>query len=147
MEKREKLDKLKYITMEMKNGNYSVLGNNISNGTVFKIHFRGNLEEDLFEKGFLYIPKGSGIKEHTHINDVELYRLIDGTLSVGGEEMDSNMCFIGESHNIDNVSQDTFIETFKVSKKYLDSLGYDYTLDKVKTLTKTYERLENEIGL
>lgn len=147
MEKREKLDKLKYITMEIKYGNYTILSDNISNGTVFKIHFRGNLEEDLFEKGFLYIAKGSGIKKHTHTNDIELYRLIDGDLSVGGEEMNYNMCFIGESHNIDIVSQDTFIETFKVSKKYLDSLGNDYTDNKVKTLIKTYERLENEINL
>ncbi len=147
MELKERIEKLKYIALEMKNGNYTILGDNISNGTVFKIHFRGNLGKDFFEKGFLFIPEGSGIKEHTHTNDIELYRLIDGSLSVGGEFMDSNMCFIGESHNIDTAIQDTFIETFKVSKKYLDLLGDDYTLDKVKTLVRTYIRTEYEIGL
>lgn len=147
MNKQEKIEKLKFIYFALTNKDYEKLGDNISEGNVFKIHFRGNLEEDNFEKGFLFIPKGSSIKKHTHTNDVELYRLITGELSVSGEKMNDNMCFIGESHNIDKVSRDTFIETFKVSKKYLDTLGKDYTEEKEKTLIKIYSRLEDEIGL
>ena len=147
MDKKERIEKLKYIAFALSHDDYQMLGDNISEGNVFKVHFRGNLEKDNFEKGFLFIPKGSSIKKHTHTNDVELYRLITGELSVFGKKMNDNMCFIGESHNIDKVSRDTFIETFKVSKKYLDTLGKDYTEEKEKTLIKIYSRLEDEIGL
>lgn len=147
MNKKEKIEKLEYITMSLEIGNYILLNEAISTGKVFKIPFRGNLEEDMFESNFLYIPKGSSIKVHKHTNDVELYRLIKGTLVVDGKEMNINICFIGESHSIDKVSEDTFIETFKVSKKYLDSLGKDYTDNKVKTLIKSYHRLESELSL
>ena len=147
MNKKEKIEKLEYITMSLEIGNYILLNEAISTGKVFKIPFRGNLEEDMFESNFLYIPKGSSIKVHKNTNDVELYRLIKGSLVVDGKEMNINICFIGESHSIDKVSEDTFIETFKVSKKYLDSLGKDYTDNKVKTLIKSYHRLESELSL
>lgn len=147
MDKKEKIQKLKYISMSLMNGNYSLLGNTISEGKVFKIPFRGNLEEDMFEKGFLFIPKGSSIKMHKHINDIELYLLIRGDLSVKGQEVSENMCFLGEEHNIDPVSSDTFIETFKISKKYLDKVSDEYNQDRVKVLCKVYSRLENEISL
>ena len=147
MDKKEKIEKLKYICMELRSGNYTVLSDSISIGPVYKIHFRGSLDEDLFEKGFLYIPKGSGIKIHKHVNDIELYRLISGSLSVMGKEDDSNMCFIGEEHNIDVVDRDTFIETFKLNKKYLDKIGFESDNDKEETFVKTYKRLENEISL
>lgn len=147
MKKEEKIEKLEYISMEMENGNYTILNDSISKGTVFKIPFRGDLEEDNFEIGYLYIPKGSAIKKHVHTNDIEMYRLIDGILSVDGIKQCNNMCFIGESHNIDKVECDTFIETFKVNKKYLDSIFSEYTTDKEKTLIKVYNRVENELSI
>ena len=147
MELKEAVDKLQYIRMEIESGNYSILNNSISNGIVYKIHFRGDLNTDYYESGFLFIPKGSGIKKHTHINDIELYRLIDGTLSVLGKTTLDNMCFIGDTHNIDCCNTDTFIETFKVSKEYLNKINFEDSSDKSKSLIKIYNRINMELSL
>ena len=96
-----------------------VLPETIAIGTVYKIHYFGDLERNGFEIGYLYIPKGSGIKLHKHVADIERYKKIIGELVVNGEKCDINICLIGKSHGIAPVSQDTIVSTCKVTKKYL----------------------------
>jgi len=96
------------------------LPDTIASGIVLKIHCEGNLEVDGYENGFLVLTPGSEIKEHTHINDIEKYIVLTGKLSVRNEEMNENLCFIGERHNIDKVYELTVIKTLKISKKLLD---------------------------
>lgn len=95
---------------------YEILPDKIATGTVFKIHIEGDLKEDGYEKGLLYLTEGSSIKPHTHTNDVEQYTLQEGTLSINGISTDTNRCYIGQSHQIDPVTQNTIIKTLKISK-------------------------------
>lgn len=121
------LDKLWYdeITISFANkaiedGNYTVLPDSIAIGNVYKVSYEGNLLVDGFEKGFLFIPKGSGIKEHEHRDDIEQYTLISGELKIDGEDMHVNRCMIGEKHKIDPVSVNTAVKTLKISKKLIE---------------------------
>ena len=147
MDKDKIEERLEYIAMELQRRNYKILDDSISQGNVYKISFRGNLDVNMFEHSFLYLPKGSSIKTHKHTEDIELYLLIRGSLSVFGEKVNENMCFLGEEHNIDPVEEDTFIETFKLSKKYLEKVSSEYKKNKEKLLSKTYNRLEYELSL
>lgn len=111
--------KLEFIKEQIENNNYIVLPDTISINTVYKINYTGNLNYDGYELGFLFIPNGSGIKEHTHLNDIEQYKLLSGSLSVKGIISNSNQCLISDSHNIDVVNEDTFIETYKINKQFI----------------------------
>ena len=121
---------LDYVFEQIENGCYTILPNNIATGKVFKIKYDGNLDKDGYERGFLVLPIGSGIKEHTHTKDIEQYMIISGGLSINGENMLLNECFIGDSHSIDAVSDLTIIRTIKISKELYE----EYCNQKVKTI-------------
>ena len=113
------MEEVVFIREIMKQKEYMVLPETIAIGTVYKIHYFGDLERNGFEIGYLYIPKGSGIKLHKHVADIERYKKIIGELVVNGEKCDINICLIGKSHGLAPVSQDTIVSTCKVTKKYL----------------------------
>lgn len=113
------MDKEGYVLEAIKNGYFEMLSNNIAIGVVYKIPFSGNLISNGIEKSFLYIPAGSGIKYHPHFQDIEVYRIIRGNLSVYGKETEINICGFGASHGIDVVTQDTIIETCKMNELFL----------------------------
>lgn len=106
----------KYINGCLQDGLYTKLPDTIAINTVYKIPYSGSLTDDGYEIGFLYIPVGSGIKEHTHINDVERYLCVQGDLRVKGESCNNNICLLDQSHDITEVTYDTIIQTCKVSK-------------------------------
>jgi len=118
--KLSKKQKLEFIKEQIKNNNFTVLPDNISINNVYKINYTGNLNYDGYEIGFLFIPNGSGIKEHIHEDDIEQYKLLLGNLSINGKMINENQCLVGDAHNIDVVSEDTFIETYKISKKFIN---------------------------
>lgn len=109
-----------YVMDKINKGEYSLVSEKLAIGKVYKVLLEGNLDIDGYEKGFLMLPKGSGIKKHTHINDVERYEIVNGVLSVFGNVVDVNICNINESHNIDVVDVDTIVSTYKVTKNYID---------------------------
>ncbi len=111
---------LNFVFEQINKRNFQVLPQSIATGPVFKITYDGNLENNLYERGFLVIPKGSSIKSHQHISDVEQYTLLTGDLSINGISMDVNECFIGQSHSIDPAAELTIIKTIKISNKNLD---------------------------
>lgn len=121
---------------KIENKEYTILPESIAIGTVYKILIHGNLDQDGYEIGYLYLPKGSGIKEHFHINDIELYSLIKGTLKVNNIEMDNNICVLNEKHSIDIVPTDTIIRTFKISKKYLENNNYVQSIETFEKVLK-----------
>ena len=77
----------------------------------------------MYEVGYLYLPKSSGIKEHKHTNDIERYKLISGVLRVFNFPSTNNICPLNHVHCIDPVPEDTIIETCKISKTYLNKLS------------------------
>ena len=112
-------EKIKFILDELKNNNYIILSNTISEGLVYKIHYKGDLNTTGYERGFLVLTKGSSIKEHIHTKEVEKYKLLLGKLSINGKEQKENICLLNESHMIDKVDEVTIIETFKMAKELL----------------------------
>lgn len=129
---------INYIKEKISNQEYSILPDTIAIGQVYKITEFGSLDVEGYEKGYLYLPIGSGIKKHTHINDIEKYTKIQGVLSVFGIKQQTNTCFINESHCIDIVNEDTIIKTFKISKEYLKEIPNPQSED-------IFELLENKI--
>ena len=127
-------DKIKFVRESISNENYMILPETIAIGLVYKIVYQGSLSENGYEKGFLFIPRGSGIKEHKHIDDVEQYNLIAGILSVKGEKTNTNNCLLNETHNIDIVTEDTIIETIKISKQLIEQSN-NKTKEQIKKLT------------
>ena len=112
-----KIEKLNFVKEQLGNSHFILLPNTIAINNVYKINYCGDLNIDGFELGFLYLPVDSGILKHTHINDIEQYKLIHGILSVNGIKQNINYCLINESHNIDIVKTPTIIETYKVKCK------------------------------
>ena len=113
------VEKLSYIQKQIENNNYKILPDSIAEGTVYKIHYSGDLDKDGYEVGFLYLIHGTSIKEHIHTNDIEMYKPLVGTLSVLGEEVPINYCLFDEKHNIDKVTGVLIVETVKLSREYL----------------------------
>ena len=113
---------LDFVYHQINNRNFQILPETISTGPIFKILFESNLAKDGYEKGFLVIPKGSSIKEHTHIEDIEEYNLLTGNLSIKGENMNKNRCFNLEKHSIDHVSEFTVIKTIKIKNELISNL-------------------------
>ena len=109
-----------YISKQFKEGNYIVLPDTISIGNVYKIIYEGGIEEYGYEKAYLYIPTGSGIKKHTHKSDVERYTLIYGIMSIDGVCNLENECLIGDSHSIDIVDEDTVVKTLKITNELIN---------------------------
>lgn len=112
----------KMIKRKLASKEYSLVSEKLAIGEVYKIHKFGSLEEDGFEIGYLYLPAGTGIKEHEHTEDIERYRLVSGVLRVFGFPSTSNICLLNHVHCIDQVPVDTIIETCKISKEYLQQM-------------------------
>lgn len=107
--------------LELINDNmYSLVPETLAINNVYKLSVLGNVNENGYEYGYLYIPKGSGIKVHTHINDIEEYALIEGMLYVSGVSVTSNICLINDSHNIDVCEVDSLIRYTKVRKDVMN---------------------------
>ena len=113
-----KNEEIKYVYQQLETGNYTLLPNNIAIGKVYKIPYYGNLVTDGLEIGYLYLEKNSGIKEHPHIDNIERYQLLQGTLAVAGEKCTQNICFLNQKHSIDPVSEPTIIQTCKINALY-----------------------------
>ena len=108
----------------------TILDDSIAEGLVYKISIEGNLNDDGFEIGFLYLTAGSSIKKPRHINESERYILGSGKLSVDGKSMIENECEVGEFHNIDRVPVDTLICTYKQKEKVKKLLPSTYFANK-----------------
>jgi len=121
---------ISYVLEQIENGNYTILPNSISNGKVLKIIYDGNIDNDGYERGYLVLPYGSSINEHTHTNSIEQYMIISGGLAINGENMLINECFIGDTHSIDPVLDLTIIRTIKISKELYE----EYCNQRVKTI-------------
>lgn len=116
---------LNFVFEQINNRNFKMLPDTLASGPVFKITYDGDLEKDLYERGFLVIPKGSSINEHLHTSDIEQYTLLTGNLSINGVSMNVNECLIGESHSIDPVSELTIIKTIKISNKLMNQIQHN----------------------
>ena len=122
------IEKEKFILNKIQRREYTLLPTSIAIGIVFEIPICGNLEEDGFERSFIYLPKGSSIKKHPHVSEIEKYTLVKGSLKIEGEPVSSDICDLGCSHGIDTVDTDTIVETCKISDKYL-LCGYQKNMD------------------
>lgn len=109
------------IKEKINNNEYSLVPDKIAIGEVIKIHIKGDLNIDGYETGYLYLRPNTGIKEHEHINDIERYKLITGTLKVQGINTNLNICNINKKHNIDIVDIETIIEYTKINKDKIDN--------------------------
>lgn len=110
-------DVLMYVVSQISSKNYIILSDYMADGLVYKIPLVGNLKEEGYEMGYLYLPVSSGIKEHMHINNtVERYRLINGELKVNGNSELVNICDLEDSHSVDKVEKPTLIEYCKVNR-------------------------------
>lgn len=116
------MNNIRSIREQIENGNFTTLPEEMAIGTVYQIPFYGSLDEDGIELGYLFLPKGSGIKYHQHTDGIERYKLLFGDLSVNLIDTTSNICLLGDFHNIDPVREDTIIQTCNVSKYALDML-------------------------
>lgn len=116
-------DEIKYVYSKLREGNYEILSNDIAIGKVYKITSYGDLEKDGFELGYLYLKKGSGIREHYHEDNIERYQLLYGTLTVSGEACTQNICLLHQKHSIQPVCTDTIVQTFKINSLYYHKLS------------------------
>lgn len=105
---------LKEIKRRIDEGEFIYVPSEMAIGKAKKIVLEGPIHLKGCEYGYLYLEPGSGIKEHTHTTDVEKYELVNGTLSVKGEKMSTNICLLNESHNIDAVDELTIVKYTKV---------------------------------
>lgn len=115
----KKCEKIEYVRRAIIDGNYTILPSDVANGTVYKVWLSGNLQEEGIERGFLYIPAGSGIRLHSHQNDIEIYQLIMGQLCMDEEPLSINICGLNNCHSIKPVKEDTIIETCKINEIFL----------------------------
>lgn len=113
-------EEIEFVNEQIENKNYVVLPDTIAIGNVYKVPSFGSLDKEGYEVGYLYLPPGSGIKTHTHINDVERYKLLCGRLSINEKHSDTNICTLNNSHCIDVVLEPTVIQTCKVNRLYTD---------------------------
>lgn len=95
--------------------------------------------------GYLYIPKGSSILLHEHTADMERYKSIMGNLSVKENLCKTNVCLLGNTHNIDEVLYDTIIETCKVKMDYLKSTSILFDSNFFDTLIQQKLLKENAL--
>lgn len=121
-------EKLSYVRGKIESGEYILLSDSMAIGPVYKIPCYGELDKDGFEIAFLYVPSGSGIRQHFHEKDAERYKLISGELKIDGKLVDENICHSQTlPHNIDVCSCDTIIETCKVGEPYLNHMRLSIT--------------------
>lgn len=110
-----------YVKERINNGNYESLSSNIAINDVSKIKCFGNLENKGYEHGFLYLPYGSGIKNHIHTENIEMYRLIHGDNNCITNKLE--ICLLENNHQINIVNCDTIIETFKLNKNIIKDIN------------------------
>lgn len=132
------MDEIEFVKEQLNIGNYVLLDEKITIGSVYKVNFFGSLKNDGLEISYLYLPKGSGIKLHTHVDNLERYLLICGSLKVNSKQVEYDICTLNKSHNIAPVSEDTIIQTCKIGKH---NLSYLYNInngsfDNIVNLTK-----------
>ena len=108
-----------YIKEKIAKGEITTLPSHLAKGVVYKISYEGNLLVDGYEKGFLFIPVGSGIRNHKHTNEIEQYTCLCGELVINGEKVKENRCFLNETHSIDVTNVNTAVRTLKISKKLI----------------------------
>lgn len=80
----------------------------IVNGKVYKLSGKGSIKNDGYEKNYLFLFKGSSVKEHVHKNEKEHYKQV----SAKGEKY-MGFCDINQSHCIPEVSENTLVKTYK----------------------------------
>ncbi len=86
----------------------ALLDKSIANGKVYRLSGKGSLNVDGYEKAYLFLFKGSSIKNHVHKNEKEHYKQItnEGEKHIG-------FCDINESHSIPEVLENTLVKTYK----------------------------------
>lgn len=109
-----------YVKNRIENDKFTILPNELTKGNVIKIKGFGSLNIEGYEHGFLYLPKGSSVKFHEHINEIEMYKLNSGDKNA----LNSNceICLLDTSHGINTVECDTIIETFKLNKNIIEQI-------------------------
>lgn len=85
------------------------LDSDICDGDVYKILEDGNLKEDGYEKGYLFLMEESSILLHYHYNEKEHYKCIFGD----NTSISKNFCDINSSHEITSVNTNTIVRTYK----------------------------------
>lgn len=136
-----------YVEQSIKMKNFQILPSEIATGNVAKITYCGNLEQDGYEYGFLYLPKGSSILEHKHTDNIEMYKIIEGELSVNGKEVSTQICLINCTHNIDPVSCKTIVETLKINKRLSKKNNQNDINQELKNkLDAVYSEIENVLS-
>ncbi|MBQ9318042.1 MAG: hypothetical protein IJR82_00180 [Bacilli bacterium] len=108
------LFKNEYVTKCLIEHKFEQLSDNRAFGRVYQIPGYGNLDVNGFEHRFLFIHQGSGVYEHEHTKEIELYKRVSGDYY-----FPNGVCLLGQSHQIEPVKSTTIIETFK-----LDRCGY-----------------------
>ena len=106
---------IEYVRRMIEMNRYTLLPSSVAVGNVYKIVYEGNIDALGYEKGFLYLPKGTGIKEHVHNTSAERYTLLCGEMNINGQSSLKDDCLLGGSHSVSVVDRDTIIKTLKVS--------------------------------
>ncbi len=91
----------------------SMLPKDIAVGDILKIRISGDIRIDNEEWGYLFLPKGTRILPHKHIDDMEKYELQYGKILINGKEANSNICFPGKEHSIDMALENSLIKYSK----------------------------------
>lgn len=112
------LFKNEYVTKCLIEHKFEQLGNERAFGRVYQIPGYGSLDVNGFEHRFLFLHKGSGVYEHKHGSEIELYKRVSGDY-----DFPDGICLLGKSHQIEAVKSTTIIETFKLCRS-----GYDNTI-------------------
>ena len=81
----------------------TILSNNIAQGIILRIHFKGCLKEDGYEIGVLLMGKNSRILKHSHKNFIEIYQSYNESVINGNENF--NICELGNYHYAVNNTQ------------------------------------------
>ena len=135
-----KLFKNEFVTNSLIKHNFNYLSKDKAIGKVLQIPGYGKLHINGFEHGFLLIEAGSGILEHIHDTNIELYNRISGDNSFQG-----GICLINESHKIELLSITTIVETFKVDKSIINYNDINILNSKLKEILLTKLYLLNNI--
>ena len=139
--KSQLLDNVKkqFVERKINKEEYIKLPKSISKGNVLRISGYGDLEEDYFQHGFLYMQEGSEINSHLYFNNIELYRLISGDIKIN-----EKTCLLGEKYGIKNVDCDTILEYFEVNRKICGHINNYLILNNL--LQKALENHYNELN-
>mgnify|MGYP007069903956 CR=1 FL=1 len=117
--------KIDYVNSKIETKSYSLVSGNISLGLVCNIPGHTSLIRNKFSQSFLYLRAGSGIKEHSHTDVIELYNRLYGAMNINGQPYDINICDLNNSHSIDAGCSLSIIESFKISKELLTDENVD----------------------